>query len=321
VEPPRNVSRKRRFFRAAFIEGDPRLPGYNPLTLLKAIRDNRVYDLISLLRFAQEEGQLFSGALTHSPGSSTWSDYPTQSAVDSLRALLATQLVKAEGLEVALDSVRALFESQLAKANSEGEDFDPEYENIRLHLSNVPPVTISVSPQWQRIQQTLNISLTVLTELQRPRAMVICPQDIPQVHADEEKDHYDVFVLMPFLSKIRPVYEDHIKNVCKRLSVSVGRADDFFTVNSVMADVWSGIKGAKAIVADCTGRNPNVFYEIGLAHVLSKKVVLLTQKTEDIPFDIRHLRHIKYEFTHRGGIDLENALETTLSAIFSNVSP
>jgi hypothetical protein len=56
-------------------------------------------------------------------------------------------------------------------------------------------------------------------------------------------------------------------------SLSVGRADDIFTVNSVLADVWTAIKGAKAIVADCTSRNPNVFYEIGLAHVLDKKVV------------------------------------------------
>jgi hypothetical protein len=40
-----------------------------------------------------------------------------------------------------------------------------------------------------------------------------------------------------------------------------------------MADVWTAIKGAKAIVADCTGRHPNVFYEIGSAHVLDKKVV------------------------------------------------
>jgi hypothetical protein len=309
--------KRRKFTR--IIAVNPKLPGYYPLTLLKAIRDQRVYDLTSLWRFAQEEGRVFSDEFIHYKGSdghsSRWSKYPTQSAVDSLRALQEAQLITTEGLDSALDSLRARFKTQLDPTEDEDEDSSLQDQDIWSDPASVPRVTIRISPQWQRIQQTLNISLTVLAELQRPRAMVVCPQDIPQTDEGEDDNNYDVFVLMPFMSKMKPVYEDHIRKVCEKLSFSVGRADDIFTVNSVMADVWTAIKGAKAIVADCTSRNPNVFYEIGLAHVLNKKVILLTQRTEDIPFDIRHLRHIKYEFTPRGMTDLENALETTLSAI------
>jgi nucleoside 2-deoxyribosyltransferase len=57
---------------------------------------------------------------------------------------------------------------------------------------------------------------------------------------------------------------------------------------------------ASLTVADCTGRNPNVFYEIGLAHALGKPVILITQNSEDIPFDVTHIRYIQYEFTPRG---------------------
>lgn len=44
-----------------------------------------------------------------------------------------------------------------------------------------------------------------------------------------------------------------------------------------------------------TDRNPNVFYEVGYAHALGKIVLLLTQKTDDIPFDLKHRQHIVYE--------------------------
>ena len=43
-----------------------------------------------------------------------------------------------------------------------------------------------------------------------------------------------------------------------------------------------------------TGKNANVFYETGYAHALNKRVILLTQKTDDIPFDLRHHHHIVY---------------------------
>jgi hypothetical protein len=76
--------------------------------------------------------------------------------------------------------------------------------------------------------------------------------------------------------------------------------------------MYGAIKDAKLVIADCTDRNPNVFYEIGLAHVLGKQVVLVTQKTEDIPFDLRHLRYITYEYTPRGMRNFEKTLKATL---------
>jgi len=79
-----------------------------------------------------------------------------------------------------------------------------------------------------------------------------------------------------------------------------------------MADIWEAICAARIIVADCTGRNPNVFYEAGLAHTVGKPVVLLTQNKDDIPFDLRHIRYIDYEFTPRGMAIFEERLLKTL---------
>lgn len=122
----------------------------------------------------------------------------------------------------------------------------------------------------------------------------------------------DLFVLMPFEPNLKPIFDDHIKKVALELGLSCSRADDFFSSGSIISDVWSAIYHAKIIVADCTHRNPNVFYEIGVAHTLGKKTVLLSQSIEDIPFDLRHLRVIVYTYTPRGIAQFEESLKATI---------
>jgi hypothetical protein len=84
-----------------------------------------------------------------------------------------------------------------------------------------------------------------------------------------------------------------------------------------MADIWDAIRAARIIIADCTGRNANIFYEIGLAHALGKPVVLLSQHEEDVPFDLGHIRFIKYNCTPPGRKSFEKDLKATLSSILS----
>jgi hypothetical protein len=120
---------------------------------------------------------------------------------------------------------------------------------------------------------------------------------------------------MPFEKDKRPIYEDHLMGCAKRLNLSCGRADDFFSTNAIMHDVWSGICRSRLIVADCTGRNPNVFYEIGIAHTLDKPTILISQSLDDVPFDLRHRRVFLYEFTPRGMVKFEKEFEKTVSAV------
>lgn len=109
-----------------------------------------------------------------------------------------------------------------------------------------------------------------------------------------KKYTYDLFMLMPFTSELNPIYENHIKKVAGKLKLSIARADDFFSQNLIMHEIWSAIARASILVADCTNKNPNVFYEIGLAHAINKPVILITQNQNDVPFDLRHRRYILY---------------------------
>jgi hypothetical protein len=58
-----------------------------------------------------------------------------------------------------------------------------------------------------------------------------------------------------------------------------------------------------------------VFYETGIAHTVGKEVILITQNMDDVPFDLRHLRCILYEYTPRGVQILETNLKNTISNI------
>lgn len=103
-----------------------------------------------------------------------------------------------------------------------------------------------------------------------------------------------VFVLMPFSEDFRDVYELGIKAACAAAGAYCDRVDEQMFDESILQRIYNQISKADIIVADMTGRNANVFYETGYAHALNKRVILLTQKSSDIPFDLKHYPHIIY---------------------------
>lgn len=109
------------------------------------------------------------------------------------------------------------------------------------------------------------------------------------------------FVLMPFEQKLTDIYERYIKvpieSTCK---IKCIRADDIYKPTHIMKDIWDHICRSAIIIADMTHKNPNVFYELGLSHAIGKRVVLLSQSTDDIPFDLRSVRTIIYRDSPSG---------------------
>lgn len=101
-------------------------------------------------------------------------------------------------------------------------------------------------------------------------------------------------MLMPFQEQLKEVYEHGIKPPVEKIGMQCKRADEIYTVGGILSDIWDFIQQAEIIIADCTGKNPNVMYELGLCHVLWKKVILLSQSLDDVPFDLRGWRVIPY---------------------------
>ncbi len=97
------------------------------------------------------------------------------------------------------------------------------------------------------------------------------------------------------------------------------RADDIFAPTSVVEDIWKFTKKAKVLIADLTGKNPNVLYELGLAHAIAKPVILVTNSEEDVPFDLRAIRILKYDKNkHNWGEELKKSITQSLKEVVKN---
>jgi hypothetical protein len=158
---------------------------------------------------------------------------------------------------------------------------------------------IAVTVRWTKVQNALgHQSLRGIADISSAaHGVVVEPVFGRPAKPDQPAE---VFVLMPFKTELKSVYENHIKNLGQKLGITVLRADERYTTKAFINKVWDGIFGADLIIADCTEKNANVFYEIGMAHVVGKPVVLITRSHDDIPSDIKHLDYIIYKYDPEG---------------------
>lgn len=127
----------------------------------------------------------------------------------------------------------------------------------------------------------------------------------------------DVFVAMPFLKELEVVYERSIKPICKQLGLTVRRADDISKGGAIIDQIWTLILESRLVIVDCSFRNPNVFYELGLAQANGKLTLLTTKDLRDIPFDIAHHRVLKYALTQNGLSKFRLELKDTIPQILA----
>jgi nucleoside 2-deoxyribosyltransferase len=103
-----------------------------------------------------------------------------------------------------------------------------------------------------------------------------------------------IFVMMPFADTFQDVYILGIRDVAEKLGYVVERADDIEHNDEILGVIQEGIRSADAIVADLTGQNPNVFYEVGFAHAIAKPTILIARSGERTPFDLQSFNQILY---------------------------
>jgi len=185
-------------------------------------------------------------------------------------------------------------------------------------LGNTARDTFNVPPD--RVEDFVNTFIDTLTEAEliedvggKKRVLDIThiPSEVegaPLVATDEHLKKVSrgvavdssetCFVMMPFAEPLGGYYTTIYQPAIKKAGLTAVRADtDIFGTGKIIDQIWAGINSAKVLVAELTGRNPNVLYELGLAHALRKPVVLVSSNEGDVPFDVRHVRVIYYEMT------------------------
>jgi len=134
------------------------------------------------------------------------------------------------------------------------------------------------------------------------------------------------FVIMPFgrdlaYQKFYNRYNKIIKDAVEGLRIhrkqvfDCIRADEVSESGSITRDFLRRLGESDVVIADLSGLNPNVLYELGVRHALRSGTVILAEKGTALPFDIRDLRVIWYEDRVGGEKDAVDAVRNALTAI------
>jgi hypothetical protein len=123
-----------------------------------------------------------------------------------------------------------------------------------------------------------------------------------------------VLILMPFHKEFLPV-NYMVKNVCDELKLICVRSDQEYVDGNILQHIVKLIASSELVICEISGRSSNVFYELGIAHALGKKVVLISTMSSEfsIPFNLKTSGIILYKNTFDLGVQLKPALIQALN--------
>lgn len=192
------------------------------------------------------------------------------------------------------------------------EDYDGCVLEVLISLFQRDPQNLSRVELY--LQQTFVDGAQNISSAPSDRRIVFSPSvfSVPEMPVDPRL----VAVMMPFSAEMSPVYEA-IRRAASQQSLLCQRVDDLWEHSTVIQDVFSLIYRSFVVVCDFTGKNPNVFYECGVAHTLGKHVVPIAQHENDVPFDLRHHRYLRYLSNEEGLAALSDRLADRLGTLTS----
>ena len=190
--------------------------------------------------------------------------------------------------------------------------YDPEIPPIPNSTLETYAAELGISPgQFSRTHWSVKDFdlFRALLRHQQPRR--VRPR-VFQIADPEAVEPTLVSVMMPFAPEFNAVYQS-IQESVAAVGLRCRRADDIWENPAIIQDVVSLIDRSTVVICDCSGRNPNVFYEAGIAHTLGREVILITQADTDIPFDLRHLRYVRYLNNGEGREELKTRIAPRLA--------
>jgi hypothetical protein len=192
---------------------------------------------------------------------------------------------------------------------------DPDYEeHVNVTLYEIASAEVGNLEQIEEFVQACygGVGENISTSPSKARVITFSPAVFEVPAGGVEPDL--IAVMMPFAAEFEGAFAA-IRKACDRNGLRCLRARDIWENSAVVQDIFSLIFKAQVVVCDFTGRNPNVFYEAGIAHALGKSVVPLTQNPVDIPFDIGHHRYLRYLANKEGLADLAASLADRLARL------
>jgi hypothetical protein len=123
-----------------------------------------------------------------------------------------------------------------------------------------------------------------------------------------------IFVIMPFRDSFFDVYNMIVRKLGNEFNFHTADVDD--GQQNIVDDIIQYIISADAIIVDISSVNANVMYELGIAHTLGKKTIVITQDDpQELPFDIKSYRVVKYS---TGLVAFDDFVTGTLKGLLEN---
>ncbi|MGL5367431.1 MAG: hypothetical protein ACRDAG_03925, partial [Cetobacterium somerae] len=181
----------------------------------------------------------------------------------------------------------------------------------KIHVLNQK--LISENEKWKSVNHLLlnnEFKINNLKETSIPEYFINL--GIPKnIKINEEQ----IFVLMPFLKSRQNLY-NRLKNISSILGFKATRSDEKYIEKNIYHEIVRNIASAKIIIVDIDGRNPNVFYELGIAHSLNKPTILISKNKDKVPFDLIDKNIIFYQTFD----DLEKKLKEAIPQLLVKIA-
>ena len=188
-------------------------------------------------------------------------------------------------------------------------------ELVLRYLSSNTGTSIDEVRKAMEIQPRSTVSSAVVTGLpsfeRRQCASILQGREIQIVRGTG-------FVLMPHDDKFREIFDNIIVPAMKENGIQGRPAENIAEPGSILNQVWKAIRSSEIIIADVSGLNRNVIYELGLCFGIQRFPIILCRDPDELPFNLRMLRFIKYDDTSAGGKNLQKELSSTISAFLSS---
>jgi nucleoside 2-deoxyribosyltransferase len=283
------------------------------------IRHNRLLVYGTKGRLIDLEGKLREYLVRMRDGRPSYS--PVLAAVPEMETVPKSDLDQAINRIAALeaDLKRSSKHYETLRSSVEGRsDLILLKDELKAHLDKLAEIVLfrrddeleKLKIEIGRLEAEGQLMRSAQAELRRLKQMTLVNPHWQRRRVEVEDDL--CFLLMPFRESWSDDLWALIEGTARHCNMRCERADEQ-DGRVVMNDIWEGISRARVVIADLTGKNPNVTYEVGLADVLGKEVVLLSQAPHDIPFDFLGLRLIVYENSIGGVKKLTSQLEKRLN--------
>lgn len=208
------------------------------------------------------------------------------------------ETIKARIDDVSIGDLKSLYEriyNYLPKTIKYTQDIDKRFRYLETDLASLktnPEILEKVS-KLEKEMEALRKSIS------SPERIIKEQKDMLKEYKESEKK---VFVIMPFAEMFNDVWLGGIERSCRQKEFGYLRVDKIALSSWINEDIKNCIEMANYVIADITGNNPNVMFELGWALALKKTPIVIRQHedTTNVPFDVKDIRYISYYNTWSG---------------------